>query len=122
MKLKLLRFIFIFFLILSSGYVSINAFIDIPSFDGKCFIDIIDSTISSSIRKLFRRRRQYTTPDLYQRIMGTLSNSLMQYIVWCVNNDIQMEDISTLSNSYLENKLRQMLVCEEGMWKRRQDK
>lgn len=96
--------------------------IDIPSFDGKCFIDIIDSTISSSIRKLFRRRRQYTTPDLYQRIMGTLSNSLMQYIVWCVNNDIQMEDISTLSNSYLENKLRQMLVCEEGMWKRRQDK
>ncbi len=33
MKLKLLRFIFIFFLILSSGYVSVNAFIDIPSFD-----------------------------------------------------------------------------------------
>ena len=94
--------------------------VEIPNFEGKSFTEIIDSSIAQSIRKLYRRRRQYTTPDLYQRVMGTLSSQLLQYIIWCVEKGVEMEDISTLSNTYLENKMRQLLICEDGLWKRRQ--
>ncbi len=96
--------------------------IDIQDFSGETLKNIIDKTVDETVRKLYRRRRQYTTPDLYQRIMGKLSSKLMQYIVWCVGNDINIEDVSELSNAYLENRLKLMLVCENGLWKRRQFK
>ncbi len=92
--------------------------IDIP-FNGKMsFSDIIDETIDNTIAKIFRHKKNHTTPELYQKILASMTNKLMAYIVWCTNNNIEMEDISSLSNDYLENRLKSSLVCEEGIWRK----
>ena len=45
----------------------------------------------------------------------------MQYILWCVNTGSRMEDISALPSDYLDTRLKQALLYEDGVWKRRKD-
>lgn len=82
------------------------------------FSGIINDTLDRAIAKLFKRRKSYHTPELYQKILTTLTRDLMAYILWCTNNGVEMEDISSFSNDYLQNRLRTTLVCEDGIWKK----
>lgn len=82
------------------------------------FSQIIDDAVDSTIIKLYKRRKSYSTPDLYQKILTTMTRELMAYILWCKNNDEPMEDISSFSNDYLENRLKQTLECEDGIWRK----
>lgn len=82
------------------------------------FSEIIDDAIDSTITKLYKRRKIYSTPDLYQKILTTMTRELMAYILWCKNNDVPMEDISSFSNDHLENRLKRTLVCEDGIWRK----
>lgn len=82
------------------------------------FSQIIDDAIDSTIAKLYKRRKTYNTPDLYQKILTTMTRELMAYILWCNNNSIPMEDISSFSNDYLDNRLKRTLECEDGIWRK----
>ena len=94
------------------GEIEINA-------DGiKGFSDIINEAIDATVAKLYRRRKSYDTAELYQKILTSMTRDLMAYILWCNNNDVTMEDISSLSNDYLENRLKRTLVCEDGIWRK----
>lgn len=84
----------------------------------KGFSDIINETIDTTVAKLYRRRKSYDTAELYQKILTSMTRDLMAYILWCNNNDIAMEDISSLSNDYLENRLKRTLICEDGIWRK----
>lgn len=84
----------------------------------KGFSDIINEAIDTTVAKLYRRRKSYDTAELYQKILTSMTRDLMAYILWCNNNDIAMEDISSLSNDYLENRLKRTLVCEDGIWRK----
>lgn len=88
----------------------------------KALSDIIDESIDESVAKLFRRRKQYTTPELYQKILADMTRKLMQHIIWCINNEREIEDVSSFSNDYLEQKLKGSLVCENGIWKKTPEK
>lgn len=94
------------------GDIDINA-------DGiKGFSDIINEAIDTTVAKLYHRRKSYNTAELYQKILTSMTRDLMAYILWCNNNDVAMEDISSLSNDYLENRLKRTLVCEDGIWRK----
>ena len=80
--------------------------------------EIINETIDITVSKLYKRRKSYSTPELYQKILAGMTTKLMQHILWCVSNGEELEDVSALSNDYLENRLRKTLVCEDGIWKR----
>jgi hypothetical protein len=84
----------------------------------KGFSVIIRESIDETIRKLFRRRKSYTTPELYQKVLANMTSKLMQYILWCMTSGIEMEDTSSFSNDYLENRLKETLVCEDGIWRK----
>lgn len=90
--------------------------IDIPSYNGRGFTEIINNTIDATVKKLYRRRRQYSTPELYQKLMSEMTSNLMKYIIWCTNNNVIMEDIYEISNDYLENRLLQLLSYKNGVW------
>jgi hypothetical protein len=90
--------------------------IDIDASKGFSFI--IKESIDETIKKLFRRRKSYTTPELYQKVLTNMTSKLMQYILWCMNSGTTMEDISSFSNDYLENQLKETLVCEDGIWRK----
>lgn len=90
--------------------------IDIDASKGFSFI--IKESIDETIKKLFRRRKSYTTPELYQKVLTNMTSKLMQYILWCMNSGTTMEDISSFSNDYLENQLKETLVCEGGIWRK----
>ena len=80
--------------------------------------EIINETIDITVSKLYKRRKSYSTPELYQKILAGMTTKLMQHILWCVSNGEELEDVSALSNDYLENRLRKTLVCDDGIWKR----
>lgn len=82
------------------------------------FSQIIEDTVSSTITKLYKRRKTYSTPELYQKLLTSMTRELMAYIMWCNDNKTPMEDISSFSNDYLENMLKQTLVCENGVWRK----
>lgn len=82
------------------------------------FSDIINVAIDTTVTKLYRKRKSYDTAELYQKILTSMTRDLMTYILWCNNNDVAMEDISSLSNDYLENRLKRTLVCEDGIWRK----
>lgn len=84
----------------------------------KGFSVIIRESIDATIRKLFRRRKSYTTPVLYQKVLTNMTSKLMQYILWCMTSGTEMEDISSFANDYLENQLKETLVCEDGTWRK----
>jgi DNA-binding protein Fis len=84
----------------------------------RVFSDIIDEAIDKTVTNLFRRRKTYDTPELYQKVLTSMTKDLMTYILWCNNNQIEMEDISSFSNDYLENRLKRTLVCEDGIWRK----
>lgn len=84
----------------------------------KGFSVIIKESIDETIKKLFRRRKSYTTPELYQKVLTNMTSKLMQYILWCMTSGKEMEDISSFSNDYLENQLKETLVCEDGIWRK----
>lgn len=84
----------------------------------KGFSDIINEAIDTTVAKLYRRRKSYDTAELYQKILTSMTRDLMAYILWCNNNDAAMEDISSLSNDYLENRLKRTLVYEDGIWRK----
>lgn len=86
--------------------------------ENKVFSDIIEDAIDTTVTSLFRRKKKYDTPELYQKILTTMTKDLMAYILWCNNNGIEMEDISSFSNDYLENRLKRTLICEDGIWRK----
>lgn len=86
--------------------------------ENRVFSDIIDDAIDATVTSLFRRKKNYDTPELYQKILTTMTKDLMAYILWCNNNGIEMEDISSFSNDYLENRLKRTLICEDGIWRK----
>ncbi len=90
--------------------------IEVPSYDGKGFKEIINGSIDSTVKKLYRRRREYSTPELYQRLMSDMTGELMKYILWCINNGVAIEDIYEVSNDYLENRLLRSLIYQNGIW------
>lgn len=92
--------------------------IDVNPKDGMTFSGIIDNAIDTTVSRLFKRKKTYSTPDLYQRILTAMTRDLMEYIMWCTTNNIPMESVSSFSNDYLENKLKNVLVCEDGIWKK----
>lgn len=91
---------------------------DITVDGNRGFAQIIDDAINNTITKLYKKHKTYSTPDLYQKILTTMTKELMAYILWCNNNNEPMEDISSFSNDYLENRLKQTLVCEDGIWRK----
>lgn len=84
----------------------------------KDFTNIINDAVDNTVSLLFKRRKAYDTPTLYQKILTSMTKELMAYIMWCNNNQIAMEDISSFSNDYLENRLKCTLVCEDGIWRK----
>ncbi len=86
--------------------------------ENRVFSDIIDDAIDATVTSLFRRKKNYDTPELYQKILTTMTKDLMAYILWCNNNEIEIEDISSFSNDYLENRLKRTLIYEDGIWRK----
>ncbi|MBE6719179.1 MAG: hypothetical protein E7571_00805 [Ruminococcaceae bacterium] len=81
--------------------------------------EIIDESIDETVSKLFKRRKKHSTPDLYQKVLADMTRKLMQYILWCLSSGKEMEDISSFSNDYLEQRLKQLLVCNNGVWEKK---
>ncbi len=90
---------------------------DVTPDGSRSFSKIIDDTIDNTARFL-KRGKTYNTPELYQKILTSMTKELMAYILWCTNNHMKMEDISSFSNDYLESRLKATLVCENGIWYR----
>ncbi len=84
----------------------------------KGFLTLIEESIEESIEKLFRRKKSYTTPELYQKILATMTGRLMSYIQWRLSTGTQIEDVSELSNDFLDNVLKQRLVYDNGIWQK----
>jgi len=87
----------------------------------KGIVTIINDSIKTTIQNLFKKRETYTTPELYQNILTAMTNKLMQYIQWCLNTNSLIEDTSSLGNTYLEDQLKKILVCENGIWRKSND-
>lgn len=80
------------------------------------FVSIIDQTMKDSISKLFKNKKSYSTPMLYQKMLGNMTSSLMQYVSQCIRTNQIMEDISSISPDYLEETLKKSLKCDNGTW------
>ena len=85
------------------------------------FSEVIRRSVDGAVAQLFRRGKTYTTAELYQKVLADMTRGLMQYILWCVNTGSRMEDISALPSDYLDTRLKQALLYEDGVWKRRKD-
>ena len=85
------------------------------------FSEVIRRSVDGTVARLFRRGKTYTTAELYQKVLADMTRGLMQYILWCVNTGSRMEDISALPSDYLDTRLKQALLYEDGVWKRRKD-
>lgn len=79
---------------------------------------IIEDAIEITIKKVFNRKRNVTTTHIYQKVMEEMTKRIMEYLVYCINENIPIQDIKELSNDYLENQLRKKLVFEDGMWRK----
>ena len=86
-------------------------------YDGKDILDIIKTNIASKITALFSSSDEYTTPDLYQELMIEMTKDLMDYICWCNSNQKEIPEIDELPNDYIDSKLRETLVYDNGKWR-----
>ncbi|MGI6031359.1 MAG: DNA methyltransferase [Eubacteriales bacterium] len=84
----------------------------------KGFSAIIQESVDATLARLYKRRKSYSTAELYQKVLSGMTRDLMQYIQWCMSTGTPMEDISQFSNDYLENRFKQTLVWEEGCWRK----
>lgn len=84
----------------------------------KGFSCIINEAIDSTVIKLYQKRKSYNTAELYQKILASMTRNLMSYILQCNSSGVETEDISSLSNDYIENRLKHTLICENGIWRK----
>ena len=77
---------------------------------------ILEETIHQTIARLYRKRKQYTTPELYQKVLSVITSEIMKHIVWCKKNGCEMQGFTALSNNYVDNELKKYLVMSEGRW------
>lgn len=84
----------------------------------KGFSCIINEAIDSTVFKLYQKRKSYNTAELYQKILASMTRNLMSYILQCNSSGVETEDISSLSNDYIENRLKRILVFENGIWRK----
>ena len=83
------------------------------------FAGIIDQAIDQTIVTLFAQTDSVTTAQLYEELLRRTTKSFMQYIVWSISNELEMDSGSNLSNDYLESRLRQILTYQNGVWRRK---
>ena len=92
--------------------------VEIEPDGARSFSEIIRDSVEETVEKLFRQRASCTTPELYQKLLADMTGRLMQYILWCLSTGTELEDITSFSNDYLENRLRETLVYADGVWRR----
>ena len=68
------------------------------------------------IEQLYKKRKRYSTTELYQKIFSKLVCVLMAYIVEHIDNEEEMLKVETYSDDYVDNLLKKKLNYINEKW------
>lgn len=85
-------------------------------FAGQTLQRMIELSIDTKIEKLFRKQKQYTTPELYQKIFSELASVLMEYIAEHIDDMKKVPEVYIGSDEYIDNLLKSKLNYCDGEW------
>lgn len=78
--------------------------------------EIIKTSIEDALDTLYRKRKGYTTTQLYQQIFSRLANVLMTYISVHLDDSRQMGQIARYSDATIDSILKRRLVYRNEKW------
>lgn len=84
---------------------------DFPTSD---FEGMVKSKVAECLKNMYQTKSEYTTTELYEKIYGSLINTIMMFI--CHGESEEVEKIDELSKTYIDNLLNQNLEMRESRW------
>lgn len=84
--------------------------------NGYTLQQVIEKNIDMQIEQLYKKRKRYSTTELYQKIFSKLVCVLMAYIVEHIDNEEEMLKVETYSDDYVDNLLKKKLNYINEKW------
>ena len=84
--------------------------------NGYTLQQVIEKNIDMQIEQLYKKRKRYSTTELYQKIFSKLVCVLMAYIVEHIDNEEEMLKVETYSDDYVDNLLKKKLNSINEKW------
>jgi DNA modification methylase len=81
---------------------------------------IIEITVEQTIKNIYKRKKQYKTTELYQKIFSKLVGVLMAYITEHLDNEDEMLRVEQYSDDYVDTVLKKYLDYKDGKWVRKE--
>jgi len=81
---------------------------------------LIEITVEQVIKSIYKRKKQYKTTELYQKIFSKLVGVLMAYITEHLDNEDEMLRIEQYSDDYVDTVLKKYLDYKDGIWVRKE--
>ena len=83
----------------------------------KNYKEYLIEKIEACIIQMYREKSVYTTTELYENIFSQLVKVLMQFIlINQYSDDNELENIESLSNTFIDDMLNKHLVLAEDKW------